>query len=141
VWLHLSGRSFFISFFVALGFWRGPGPGRVLASWAWTTLDVPHLLLELELRAWAPGASCRVRVCVDTVMCFVRVHGRGRGAVAGPFIGLELVRSRRVRLLVLWRSGLYALRVLELELQVRRACAFWRAVLWQAHLSGSSLCL
>lgn len=91
-----------------------------------------YSVLELELRAWAPGASCRVCVCVDAVMCFVRVRGRGRGAVAGPFVGLELVRSGRVRLLVLRRSGLYALRelvlelrVLELEPRVRRARACW----------------
>jgi hypothetical protein len=51
-------------------------------------------------------------------MCFFRVRGRGCGAVAGPFVGLELVRSARVRLHVLVRSRLYALRELVLELRV-----------------------
>jgi hypothetical protein len=81
-------------------------------------------------------------------MCFLRVRGRGRGTVAGPFVGLELVRSARVHLLVLRRSGLHALRefvvelrVLELECRVRRERACWSAVLWHAHLSGSSLYL
>ena len=73
--------------------------------------------------------------------------GAGFG-LSRPFVGLELVRSGRVHLLVLGRSGLYALqelvlelRVLELEPRVHQAHACWCAVLWQPHLSGSSLCL
>jgi hypothetical protein len=149
VWLRLSGRSLFVSFFRRSWLWAGAGTRACSCVVGWTILDVPHSVLELELRARAPGASCRVCVCVDAVMCFVvRVRGRGRGAVAGPSIGLELVRSGGVHLLVLGRSGLYALRelelglrVLELEPRVHRARACWGAVLWHAHLSGSSLCL